>query len=351
MKRREADVPYCGVSEEKIKTAKPKIRKEMFERYCYYQKERTEIYRKKEILKLPPPWSDNPMFRNFKFTMTKRWLDRESKNLINGILTRDDISIENKILNAVSFRMINKWKVFEVLPGNYIDYSKNWTEEEFDKIKQIVKDNGLTGFFTDAYFISGTLRALRLAVYKKDANIPKGESNPLDSLIIIFKFILKNKEEILKAAFSDTPKGVVEDGLEKIYGLGKFLAYQSFVDFTYIPDYKFSETEYVKAGPGAERGLKHLFEDFDGLNYAEAIFWLRDNIERLAKEYGQEWDPEKWFDFLPPENRVWTVMDIQNSMCEFDKTTRIWDEELQAANGKRVRKYNGRPEIKCLDDF
>jgi hypothetical protein len=283
--------------------------------------------------------------------MTKRWLDRESKNLINGILTRDDISIENKILNAVLFRMINRWVVFELFPENHIDFFKDWTEEDFDRLKQIVKDSGIQRIFNDAYFISGTLKSIKLAVYKKVANIPKGEANPFDSLINMIKLVLKNKEEILKAAFSDTQKGVVEDGLEKIYGLGRFLSYQAFVDFTYMSEYKFSETEYVKAGIGAERGLKHLFEDFDGLSYEEAIFWLRDNIENLAKEYGYEWDPEKWFDFLPPENRVWTVMDIQNSLCEFDKTTRIWDEKLQAINGKRVRKYNGAPKVVSLDEF
>lgn len=310
----------------------------MLRRYAYYQKERTNIYRLKEIEKLPAPWSENPMFQKYKFTMTKRWLDRESKNLINGILLREDISLENKILNAVMFRMTNKFKLFEIFPESYINFELV-DDDYLADIKDRIIKSGVSGFFTDAYFISGTLRSLKLAVYGKDKNIPKGESNPTNSVISIIKFLKANQQVILRYALESKNQEEVVDGINSLYGLGKFISYQSYVDFTYIPEYKFSETEFVRAGPGAERGLNHLFEDFDGLNFSEAIFWLRDNIVRIMKENDLEWEPETWFDFLPVENRVWTVMDIQNSMCEFDKSTRIWTEELQKENGKRVRKF------------
>ena len=79
--------------------------------------------------------------------------------------------------------------------------------------------------------------------------------------------------------------------------------------------------------------------DFDGLNLQEAVFWIRDNIQRICEENDVEWDLESWFHFLEPQQRYWGCGDICNSFCEFDKTTRIWTEELQKENGKRVRKF------------
>lgn len=337
MNPKEKDIPYCGVNIDKIKNANPKIDLELLKRYAYYQKERTLIYYKKEILKEEAPWSTNPMFQNFKFTMTKRWLDRESKNLIANILNNPDISYDNKLLNCIAFRLINKFKAFDVLPEKYIDFDK-FSDVYINSLKQILIDKNLSGIFTDAYFISGTLRSLRLLEFKSDKNIPKGESNPYESFAVICRYVYNNRETFLKIKEMQTPNEIIKY-LGSIYGLGQFLSYQIYSDWSYIEEFPFSDKEVCDIGPGTERGLKHLFVDFDGLNLQEAVFWIKDNIQKICEENELEWDLESWFSFLEPQQRYWGCGDICNSFCEFDKTTRIWTEELQKENGKRVRKF------------
>lgn len=338
MYKKVLDPEYSGVNIEKIKSAKPLINEEMIRRYAYYQKERTSIFVKKEIQKLPAPWSENPMFQNFKFTMTKRYLDRESRNLINGILHRDDISYKNKILNCIIFRMINKWKLFEVLPNKYVNFD-NLTNNDYLNLKQIIKDSGISGWFTDAYFVSGPIRALRRKNYGIDINSPKTKSNPLDSTITIIDFVNQNKEHFLKVLSMDNPEDMLNH-LSSTYTLGKFLSAQIMMDWTYIPEFPYSDNSCCDIGPGTEKGLKHFFTDFDGLTLKEAVYWIRENIQLEMDKRGLEWDLQSWFSFLEPHQRVWTLQDITNSFCEFDKTTRIWTEDLMNINRKRVRKYN-----------
>jgi hypothetical protein len=347
MHLKQNDPEYSGVRVDVIKSAQPKLNTTLLGMYAYYQKERTEIYVKKEIEKLERPWSDNPIFQDFKFTMTKRWLDRESKNLINGILSREDVSLENKLLNSVAFRLINKWKSFDVLPNKYIDYNKDWSEFDWDELSKHIRSTEISGFFTDAYFVSGTLRALRLLVYGNDKNIPKKQSNPFDSLIVIYKYVLSNKDKFIALSKLEDPNDIVTE-LGKVYGLGKFLSYQIYSDWTYIKEFPFSDNSCVDIGPGTERGLKHLFEDFDGMTLKEAVYWIRENIERVCHENDLEWDLNKWFWFLEEHQRVWTLQDITNSFCEFDKLTRIWDPVDIEENRRRVRKYAGLVDKKKL---
>lgn len=337
MYKKPADIDYCGVDENKIKSAKPKVNLEMLKRYAYYQKERTNIYKNKEILKLQAPWSENPMFQDFKFTMTKRYLDRQSVNLIDGILNRKDVSYDNKLLNCVLFRLTNKWEFFQHIPEHYVDFD-NTQADEINKIKTVLESDSIGSMFSDAYFLSGSISAIKTKMYGKGV---KGESSPKKSVISLIEYIFLNKEYILETKYMSNPEDMLIH-MNQIHGLGTFLNYQIFADWTYIKEFPFSDNSCADCGPGTIRGLDHFFDDFDGLSHKEAVFWVRDNIDRLMKENNLEWDLDSWFDFLPAENRYWGLQDITNSYCEFDKTTRIWDLEGQEQNRKRVRKFKGK---------
>ena len=51
MKTKEFDIPYCGCDKEKIKNANPVLDEKILDLYIKYQKERTSVYYKKEVLK------------------------------------------------------------------------------------------------------------------------------------------------------------------------------------------------------------------------------------------------------------------------------------------------------------
>ena len=114
--------------------------------------------------------------------------------------------------------------------------------------------------------------------------------------------------------------------IREIRGFASFLAYQVFVDLTYIEEFPFSENEFTVAGPGCKRGLDLVFTDYNGMTHEEALFWLRDNLDEYftaleAGDYarGKPWNPEKLFKRRAPEDRRLTVMSLENCFCELSK--------------------------------
>ena len=78
MKNKEFDIPYCGCDIEKIKNANPVLDEKILDLYIKYQKERTNVYYKKEVLKESAPWTEWDVLQKYKFTNTRRELDRKT---------------------------------------------------------------------------------------------------------------------------------------------------------------------------------------------------------------------------------------------------------------------------------
>ncbi len=59
------------------------------------------------------------------------------------------------------------------------------------------------------------------------------------------------------------------------------------------------------------------------MNSEECLFWFTINQDRIADKYNEKWDMNEIFHFLPKEERVYTLMDMENSgACEIDKRCR-----------------------------
>ena len=317
MRNRDGDILYCGCDINKIKRAKPRINDKNLAEYVFYNKERTKIYYKKEVLKESYPWTDSKTLKEYKFTNTKRFLDRTSKDLIKKVLDLD-ICIETKLFNIMILRSL--FLNSDFLQSGYIDFEKlDSTNDKFDEkyLKEYyLKD--LRNFLkveSKPYFNSGVKLSIQNFLKTKDY---------LFGFLEMFKTFLKDiKNNYL---FSNSPKQITETPF--FFG-SRFLSYQYFVDLTYCKDYKFSENEFVISGPGCSKGINFLFEDLDCLNDEEAIFWLRDNIQNIC-----DFNPKEIFHFLPEEDQIWSVMDIENSFCEFSKYMRLIGDSKT-----NVRKY------------
>lgn len=122
MRNKGKDTPYNGVNREKIKNANPKINIEELKIHHLYLTERHEIYKKKEILKLPrEEWTDDEVFKVYKFTNVRRELDRESRWLVQNISTNPKLDLEQKVLFSILFRTWNKGENFDKL--NLIEFN------------------------------------------------------------------------------------------------------------------------------------------------------------------------------------------------------------------------------------
>ena len=334
MVNRKCDVPYDGCDEDKINSSSPVVNIDMLKEYVFYQKERTNIYKQKNVLGLKPPYTKDEILLNYRFTNTRRELDKESIYLINNVL-KSKISLEDKLLNCILFRFINRGDIYDMYGGK-IEFSKYKSKEELYKMLDDAKEwHAKSGLPKNgnAYLTSGSRRGIYIKLEKEFGSVEK-ENNTL------VYWLWKNASDYTDVLKEKTIYGMYKKML-KLVGLSNFIAYQVLIDLTYTNEneFPFSENEFVISGPGCDRGIEHFVIDKDGLTNDEFMFWLRDNIDRLCSENDIDWNPQEMFEFLNEDSRNWGVMQIENSFCEFDKYIRT------KYNGKRPKnKYNGQGE-------
>ena len=321
MQRKPKDKAYCGIRLDKLRDAScTPVLSNNVPLLIHWIQERHNIHKLKDILKLSAPWTKDPILAEYKFTNVRRELDKQTRNLIRMIVNNSSLTLKEKILNIILFKYYNLYTSIKQLKGP-------WTIEELknpaviQSIKQCYLDAPKDfAWFSAAYYMSGIKHAWSSP---KVHNLIKDEQLPVELriLFIVDYLITTSKlDEIVQA------KDQLEcfNILKKIPGLGKFLAYQIFVDCTYIPEFPFSENEFVQSGPGCHRGLKHVFLLSKGLTDEELLFWLRDNWQAIEDKYNfehpnKEFHISKVFDDLPEYDRCVNVMMLENCMCEFDK--------------------------------
>lgn len=318
MKNKPADVKFCGVNKSKIDSACPVLSKKSLWYLYQFVTERYQIHLNKDVLKLSPPWTEDEVLRDFRFTNVRREHDRETKWVIEHITSNPELSYEDKLLNVILFRLYNKHETAELIsmPFKFSetpDWNPEWYRSLFEAAE---KADPHVKFFTGAFNTGGLKRALKWYLPKDD---PKN-SMPMRVLWFIQYLITEGIVEQVKAC---SRQDEVCNLLSSYMGLGKFLSYQIFVDMTYIKEFPFSENEFTVAGPGCIMGLNYLFEDRDGMSYEECLFWLRDNLGDLfTNRLGVYWNPKELFSDLPQYDRCLNVMSLENCFCELSKYIR-----------------------------
>lgn len=316
MNNRPADLLYNDVRRDLIQSAKPVLDIEALGFYVHMVNERYQVRLRKDVQKLPQPWSKDPIFQQFRFTNIRREHDRESLWLINEISTNAKLSYRNKILNSILFRLFNKKETMMIIgaPFDFDNLDKLAIQTRIDRK---LYDDPKFVWFTNAFFTSG----MRNTINKESVRLGVSEDPRMRIIEKVQRMAsgAEGLDPILYAVDTADTQRQVFNALCDHPGIADFLGYQIFVDFTYIPEFKFSENEFTIAGPGCRNGLNVLFKDYDGLNYEEAVFWVRDNIEDVAAENGLHLSFWELFSDLPDSDRRGNVMSLENTFCEFSK--------------------------------
>ena len=311
MKNKPADKPYCGCNPQQIAHAQPVINKDNLSMFMYVIRERYKIHLKKDVKHKKSPWTQDPIFRKYSFTNVRREHDKTTRWGISHIVN-SDIPYDQKLLNLVLFRLFNKIETAEVLNLPFImdDYT-DWTQIEEGMLEYRKQFSAGYTFFTNA-FLCGGLKAKLRAQF--------GKNLPPHIAVLRFSQYLSSHNFADRIIGCKSPIEVI-GVLTSYSGIGEFLAYQIFVDFTYLQDFPFSENEFTMAGPGAISGLNILFEKRNHLSYEELIFWLRDNWYNFRELCDEKVfvDPKTMFYDIPEYDRVMNVMSIENCLCEFFK--------------------------------
>lgn len=333
MKSKPKDKEYCGVREKVILEATPELDWDSVYHFKTFVIDRYRIHKRKDVKQLPPPWTTNPILQEYKFTNVRREHDRQTRYLIDNITNNLTLTLEDKIVNTFLFRAWNNWATLKSFAFPYPAQAL-YNPELKDKIRPryqtLQQSDPDRLWYNNAYNQGGTKQAWK----RVNPESPIEKDMPLRPFHVgVWLGEQKIAEQLLKA----------EDQLEafniikSVRGFADFLAYQVFVDLTYIPEFPFSENEFTIAGPGCKKGLDYIFKNKDGMTYEECLFWLRDNInfgcqlfykEELdqiedEKDYPHKnYAPLKLFNDLPEYDRCMNVMSLENCMCELSKYIR-----------------------------
>lgn len=384
MKDKALDVPYCGVREEKIKSAKPVLSPTHTSLSYEWMHDRYQIHVKKDVQRLPAPWTDNPILRQVKFCNVRREHDRQSLNLINNIVNNDALGMADKMFNCVMFRMFNLWDPIQAIGGamtikEFAEINLDATRERLQKFEA---DGGKV--FTNAFNTGGLKQCLAFPEmvvnhkeqrfggmmvnlickdgstqnmdYKEAKAIAEAEPDfytiegwepymPMRVIRSLKAFVNKYPNYFHDLLRLGTPLEVYQRMYDDIEGLGPFLAYQIWVDFTYIPEYPFSENHFTVAGPGCRAGIDLMFQDKDGMTHEECIFWLRDNQDAVYGPLG--YNREEFWSAEEPWDRHLNIMAGENMFCELQKYTRCVEAIQQGKKPRGKVGYNGEGQPKA----
>lgn len=296
----------------------------IFGAYWRFAQERQRIYYAR-VRGETRPWTADEILNQFKFTNAFRATDRVSQYLIRKVIYNGAHSPESVFFRILLFKLFNKIETWERLENRFGEVSvDSFSVSEYSN------------------FLSSVMRS-GVAIYSAAYMMPPAPFGGPDSK--------KHETHLLLL------KKMLDDGLpQKVFGakslqdvfvalceypaMGPFLAFQYTIDLNYSLFLRFSEMDFVVAGPGALDGISKCFSSTGGLRPEEVIKWVTDNQTELAASYGFS-APSLW-------GRPLQLIDCQNLFCEISKYSRVAYPDVRGVANrtkiKQVYKFAGRVE-------
>tara|TARA_R100000234_G_scaffold118736_1_gene99845 strand:+ start:6261 stop:7145 length:885 start_codon:yes stop_codon:yes gene_type:complete len=274
--------------------------------YFYWIHERETIRLNKEVERNPQPWTDDPILQKFKFCQvfreedrTTRWFKRHIRNP-----WRDDPEV---LMATVIFRWFNFIETGRTLIRHnlHIEWNRKKAIEEITK-----QDQWVTG----AYIVKTPNRMDKVTGVAECISHMWGDREKLVERILATKSLEKSWE-ILR----DYPY------------MGPFMAYEVITDLrhTYLLRDAEDILTWANAGPGAMRGLNRLAGR--DLDFCRRTHPWNDEMRNLWEISRERLNPNL-IDLSRFEMR-----EIEGGLCEFDKYSRILNEEGRT---RSVYKYD-----------
>ncbi|MBA2749368.1 MAG: hypothetical protein H0U45_11665 [Tatlockia sp.] len=302
-----------------IHPAKPTV---VFDTYWKFAVERQKVFFKR-LNNYSPPWTDDPVILQYKFTNAYRASDRVSQYLIRNVIYNENYpATPNEVFfRIILFKLFNKIETWELLEKSLgiITY-ENYSFKKYDKVFTKAMSNGKP-IYSGAYIMPSGGKLLGHSIKHRN------------HLMLLEKMM---KDELYKSLVdcSSMQKGF--NLLREYPTIGDFLAYQYITDINYSEITNFTEMEFVVPGPGALDGIRKCFTDRGGLTEAEIIRFVADiqelEFERLGLNFKTLW------------GRKLQLIDCQNLFCEVDKYSRVKHPEVSGITGRtRIKQIYRNP--------
>lgn len=277
---------------------------DMLKVYLDFVEERHRVWERRQAGQ-SGPWTTDPVLANHKFTNVFRVLDYGSQFLLGELLMgedRGDITYGDALARAFLYRYTNRpepWELFSLMYGRY--------PLQLDLDSGLVLDTWRTyreaggPMFGNAYKMFSGLENKgtdRLTWAVDTARLYTGKESEL-SVVPLFA----------RATSMDQRLTI----LQTIPRCAGFMSMQIVTDMGYTAFFRGNEDEAIVAGPGALVGLSAigfdlLYSPEEGIAEAQCLIHSRPGCPRLPL-HGKK-------------VRLPSLMDVQNTLCEFGKYTR-----------------------------
>lgn len=280
----------------------------VFDTYWRFAAARQEIFFKR-VAGQHPPWTNDHILSGHRFTNVYRVSDRVSQFLIREVAYKGSQAPEEILFRVILFKLFNKIETWQYLNKALEEISwSNFDIDLYDKLLDKAKDNG-SSIYSAAYIMPSP----NLGAVRKHTNH------------------LRLLEKMMR---DQLPQKIVEArSLEHVYDLlvtfpsiGPFLAFQFTIDINYTNLAKFSEMDFVVAGPGAKDGVRKCFSDIGNYSEEDVIRAVADAAEfqfdRLEVPFSGLW------------GRPLQLIDCQNLFCEVGKYARVAHPDVSGCSGR-----------------
>ena len=291
--------------------------------------ERQLIWKNRFVDKIEAPWTDDPYFKEHKFTNLYRELDRSSQYLINNIIRDESNSLKNIVWKIIVYRMFNSPEAFKALSfiwkagiPDYEDY-----ENDKDKFVDVVDAIKATGgkLFTSAYIISSSLTP--------------GETREHCYTKVVMPAIHKNIDKIMDICLlAENPEDIIKV-LRNLPCVEKFIAHELYSDLIYINKYSkyqifsFDANSFTNVGPGSSLGIRLIYPAYNNakeqlqgiyrlLSIAEEQLKLAEQRKGESMPY-TEWNTELGRYVITDKFNL-TLSQIEGWLCEFSKYWKMY---------------------------
>lgn len=284
-----------------LSPAKPTI---VYDTYWRFAAERQEIFFKR-MEGSQPPWTNDAILTEHKFTNAYRASDRVSQFLIQKVIYEGDQSPEELFFRTILFKLFNKIETWNLLVSKLgaIKYSE-YSFERYDQILTQALSQG-TRIYSGAYIMPSGSKIFRTD-RKHRAHL---------------QLLGRMMEDELPYRIAEA--GSMQESFRLLLSypmIGDFLAYQYATDLNYGTLTNFSEMDFVVPGPGALNGIRKCFSSLGGLNEVDIIRVVADRQEEEFQRLG--------ISFRTLWGRRLQLIDCQNLFCEVDKYSRVKHPEI-----------------------
>jgi hypothetical protein len=300
----------------------PVPRQQVFDLYWQFAAERQRVFERR-VAGDPPPWTQDPVLREYKFCNVFRAADRVSQYMIRDVCYHGEpVTPESRLFQIVAFRTFSRpatWEAAREFLGHYPDLADLDSGAFTEALEHARRVTG--GLYTSAFILCATDAYGQPAKHLNHAEL--------------WRHMFLTDDLAAKLLAGPALRETYEL-LHRYPLMGDFMSYQTAIDIGYSDLVTYGEDEYVVPGPGALRGIRKVFEDTAGLTPAQVICWMAgqqdEEFGRLGLDFGGLW------------GRPLQLIDTQNLFCETDKYCRVALPELASARSKIKARFTPAPE-------